>query len=391
MDERLINIQNQQQEAIDKSNSMYSGLLEDAKTQYDAQVDYLNEQEKVLNSNLDKQLENQTKKIEQQKEVAKQNYQTETKRALNDYSSFSNPYGNNAEAMAGSGLLQSGVSETSKLGGFNTYQNRLASANKTMQDAFTAYDNEINDARLNNDVAKAENALNKLNQALEYMQKYYSNKATITENQFNTNQALDSEYFNRYQTEYQNIKDEEATAEAIRQFEEQLAEEQRQYNANMAYQKERDKIADSQWQKEYDLAKGEAINISSSSKSSSSKTSSSGVDISDNNNQQTTEGTVKNPYTGTINKDAANGTFSNGYQPNNVDGNKLSNTTKLKVKDVFADSAYGYSGESLANQKIWSTSDGKHYVWDGSTDQYIDVTNEVNKSIKNSVCVKWMG
>ena len=89
---------------------------------------------------------------------------------------------------------------------------------------------------------------------LEYAQNYYSNKSTISQNQLSNNQALDSDYYNRYQTEYQNIQNEKAAAEAIRQWEAEMAEQQRQYNENLAWQKEQARIAQEQWEKEYALS-----------------------------------------------------------------------------------------------------------------------------------------
>lgn len=380
MDERLLNIQKEQQNAVTNSNNIYQGLLDDSQALHDQQQNFLNEQEKIQNANLDKQLANQTQKIEQQKQVAQQNFETESKKALNDYTAFTNPYGYQAEAMASQGLSQSGVSETAKLGGFNTYQNRLAVANKTMQDAFTSYDMAINDAILNNDVAKAENALNKLAMSLEYSTNFFNNKSSITQNQMANQQALNSEYYNRYQTEYQNIQNEKAQAEAIRQFNKQFEEEQRQYNQNLAYQKSRDKVADSQWQKEYDLAKKK-----------SSVSGGSGGNGSGDDEVGTPKGgaevkVIANPSTGTIHEDAKNGVFKNGYQPNNVDGKPLKES-KYKVSDIFGSTAISTSGKNLGSQKIWKTSDGNYYVWEGSQNDYIKVTDAINNVTSNSYII----
>jgi hypothetical protein len=65
-----------------------------------------------------------------------------------------------------------------------------------------------------------------------------------------------------------------------------------------------------------------------------------------------------NPYTKTKNKDVANGTFSNGYQPNNVGGKKLS---KSGIQD--------YMNGVLQN--VWQTSDGTLYIWDGTQNKYL--------------------
>ena len=379
-DERLSVINQQKQEAINQSNNMYEGLLTDNENIYNQQLDYANQYEQTQNEALDKQLAFQQEQIEKQKQEAQQIKETEAKKAKNDYTSFVNPHGYQAEHFPSQGLANSGVSETTKLGGWNTYQNRLATANKAMQDAFTEYDTAINEARLNNDVQKAQNALTKLQMQLEYAQNYYSNKSTISQNQLSNNQALDSDYYNRYQTEYNNIQAEKEREEAIRQFNEQLALQQQQFE----YQKQQDALAQQNWEKEYALAQQQARSSSSG-----------GYSLSDGGSSLSSEGTTvsTNYYNGSINPDAQYGTFPNvkdkngvRYQPDNVGGEKLSNS-KLKVKDVFIE-AYGSSGADLSNQSIWTTGN-KYYVWDGSINDYIDVTNRVNILKKSGLKGRW--
>ena len=379
-DERLSAINQQKQEAINQSNNMYEGLLTDNQNIYKQQLDYANQYEQTQNSALDQQLAYQEDIINQQKQEAQQIKETEERKALNDYTSFVNPYGYQAEQFASQGLANSGVSETAKLGGFNTYQNRLATANKAMQDAFTEYDNAINEARLNNDVQKAQNALTKLQMQLEYAQNYYSNKSTISQNQLSNNQALDSEYYNRYQTEYNNIQAEKEREEAIRQFNEQLALQQQQFK----YQQQQDALAQQNWEKEYALAQEQAR----------ASYGSGGYSLSDGASLSSGGTTIStNYYQGNINPDTQYGTFPNvkdkngvRYQPDNIGGAKLSNS-KLKVGEVFGN-AYGASGASLDGQSIWTTGNG-YYVWDGSINDYIDVTSAVSAYIKNGVSSFW--
>ena len=66
-----------------------------------------------------------------------------------------------------------------------------------------------------------------------------------------------------------------------------------------------------------------------------------------------------NPYTGTKNADIENGTFSNGYQPNNIKGQKLS---KTGITDVV----------NGVTQNVWKTPDGKLWIWDGTKNQYLE-------------------
>lgn len=90
-------------------------------------------------------------------------------------------------------------------------------------------------------------------------------------------------------------------------------------------------------------------------------------------------------WQGDLNSDAQYGTFKttdkNGvrYQPNNVGGNKLTSTKKT-VGQTFGAGNYGSTGTSLDNQNVWYTKvNGKkqYYVWDGSQNRYINVTNQM--------------
>lgn len=249
-DERLAQIEKAKLEAINQSNDTYNQMHQDNQSLLDQQTNYAEQYEQTQNEALDKQLDFYKQNIEQQKKKAQQNYETESRRAENDYVAYNNPYGYQAEMMASKGQLQSGISQTSQLGSYNAYQNRLATANKTMQDAFTQYDLDMNEAIINNDVQKAQNALAKLEMILGYTQNFYDTKNTITQNQLSNNQALDESYHGRYMDMVNQINTEKQREEAIRQFETQ-----------MAYQKERDKVADEQWQKEYNLSK-KSVNAS---------------------------------------------------------------------------------------------------------------------------------
>lgn len=280
MDERLVNIEKQKQEALNQSKNVYQGLMNDNQNLYNQQQNYANQQEQIQNNMLDQKWNLTKQQIEKQKNDANQNFQDERKRARNEYTSFINPYGVNAEHQASQGLLNSGYSETTKLGGFNAYQNRLANANKVMQDAITEYDLSMNEARTNYDVQKAQYALEKLKLQLGYSQDFYNNKSNLAQQQLSNNQMLDNNYFNRYQSEYENIQTEKAREEQIRQ-----------YNEQFAYQKERDKISDKQWQQQYALSQQKTY---SSGSSNSSNNGSSPYQLRDGNNNGASETKIEN-------------------------------------------------------------------------------------------------
>lgn len=192
-----------------------------------------------------------------------------------------------------------------------------------------------------------------------------------------------------------------------------LAYDEYATDKNLSYQEYRNAIADEQWQKQYDESVRQYNEQMALQKQSSSGSGSGGsgggnpivepvddsaagtpVDLSKipgittNNTSlfddsgnfkkaeyvgETSDGKARflidgeyksfdkgvNPYTGTINPDTKKGTFSNGYQPDNVDGKKLK---KSGIQD--------YVNGVLQN--VWETKKGKKYIWDGTQNKYLE-------------------
>lgn len=99
--------------------------------------------------------------------------------------------------------------------------------------------------------------------------------------------------------------------------------------------------------------------------SGSSRSSGSSISLSDDNYEVNTA-----YYQGNLNSDAQYGTFSNGYQPNNVGGKKLS-----KTGNTVTFNTQTLSGQNqTVTQNIWQTSDGTKYYWDGRYNKYIKIS-----------------
>ena len=126
--------------------------------------------------------------------------------------------------------------------------------------------------------------------------------------------------------------------------EKQFNEQVRQYNENLAFQK----------QQYADQLARQRVSSGSSGRSSGGSSS----------NKLTTA-----YYSGNYNSDVKYGTFSNGYQPDNVNGNKLTATgQKVQVKSKTLQGT-----TTTTNQNVWKTSDGTKYVWDGTKNKYVQV------------------
>lgn len=253
-DSALTNLVDTKNQLINEAQANYNNASQGASQKYNeliqASKDYGKEQ-----ADIQQQQTNQTiAEINQNKEKTERDYLKEQKGAYVDYANQTNKYGVNAEKMAAQGLLGSGYQESSKVSMYNAYQNRVAVAKQSFNDAIVQYDNQITQAQIANSAALAEIAYNSLQTQLKLSLEGLQYENELLQQLTNTKLSVNTSYDNLWQSMYNTLLDES------------------QFNEQMAYQKERDAVADRQWEKEY------ALSLASSrrSGSSSSKSSSSG-------------------------------------------------------------------------------------------------------------------
>jgi hypothetical protein len=171
-------------------------------------------------------------------------------------------------------MTNTGYSESSQVSMYNTYQNRVATARESYNRAVLNYDNAIKEARLQNNAALAEIAYKALQEQLELSLQGFQYKNQLVLDKANKRTEVERDYYGRYQDVLKQINTENAMAEEIRQYNEQMAfqreqfeEEKRQFNEQMAYQKSRSSGGGGG-------SSGSSGGSKSSSKSSSSKQSS---------------------------------------------------------------------------------------------------------------------
>lgn len=367
-DERFKNLETKKQTELDKYNQTYDNLIAERNEFTNQQQTLVDQWQQTQTDIANKNLQHQTDLYNQQKQKAEESYREEARASYDDYLDEIDRYGVSRENMVANGLSNSGYSETSRTNMYVAYQNRVASARASLKDAQLQFDNALKEAQLANNLAKAELALQTLQQKLDIALEGFNYKDTQTQNKLNWQNEINNNYYNKYQDVLDQINYENQQKEAIRQWEEQMAFQREQAE----YQKQQDAIANAQnW---YLVTQN----------------NSSGEILGDSSTQQI----QTNYYSGSIHPDAQYGVFANtvdnngvAYQPNNVNNNKLSKSG-LTVKDIFSD-AYGLTGANLANQSVWKTSNGKYYIWDGSRNDYIDVTQQVNASLKTKTTQKW--
>lgn len=280
-DNRFKDVDTQKQQALNDVNTTYDTMINDANQYYQSQIDavkdYETKQADIQNQNTQLAID----KLNQAQEKAEKEYTKEQSGAYVDWQKESNRYGANAEQLATSGLSNTGYSESTQRSLYNTYQNRVATAKASFNEAVVNYNNSIKEAQLANSSALAEIAYNSLQKQLELSLNGFQYKNALITDKLGQQQTINNTYYNRYQDVLAQINKENA-----------LAEEVRQYNEKMAYQKERDAVADAQWQKEYDLSK-KASSTSRSSGSSGSVVSGALSNVSNSTGQ----GTIKATYT----------------------------------------------------------------------------------------------
>ena len=355
-DERFNKVETEKNNAITETKNTYDQMINNSDSHYqdliNASKDYANKQTELQNAQTNLTVE----EINQQKEKAEKNYIKEQKGAYADYQKSTNSYGVNAENLASSGLNKTGYSETTRTNAYNTYQNRYMSARETYNDAILNYDNAIKEARLANNSTLAEIAYNALKEQLELSLEGFQYKNTLIQTKLDAINTQEDRYYTRYQDVLNQINTEN-----------QLRAEQEQFEKQLQWEKEQAAQEQANWEKEYALSLASLRKSSSGGSSRSSSSSSSGGAASLTNNGYEVNTAY---YQGNKNADCQYGTFSNGYQPNNVNGDKLS-----KTGDTLTFTTQTLSGQPMTvTQNIWKTSDGSKYYWEGRQNKYIKIS-----------------
>ncbi len=208
---------------------------------------------------------------------------------------------------------------------------------------------------------------------LDFAYQQWADDRTFDYNKYAADRNL---AYDKYATDKNLSYDEYRNAIADAQWQQQLAEEQRQFNEQMALSKQQYEDSKAAANSGGNGGNGGNGGVSLENIPGINTTDASYFD--DNGNFKKAEflGTTQdgkssfrisgktvvldkgvNPYTQTYNGDCKNGTFSNGYQPNNVGGEKLS---KSGIQD--------YMNGVL--QTVWKTPDGKLWIWDGTQNKY---------------------
>lgn len=243
-DSRLTNIERERQEKISQSNAEYNKTINDVNNHYNNVNQALDQgyakKEQAMNQQTQATIDN----INTQKDRAERNYQNEQRGSYIDYRNAINPYGAQAELRASRGLANSGYSETYQSNAYNTWQNRVATAKQSLNDALVDYNAQITNARNTNSTALAELWSNVALQKAQNSLQGFQYKNTLIENRNQRETQLQQLYDTKYQNMYKNISED---------LNRQISNYQYGVNALNEIRKNREKS--NQWQAEYDRQK----------------------------------------------------------------------------------------------------------------------------------------
>lgn len=257
-DKRFTEVESQKSEALKDLDKTYDGMVESSQKGYNDQIqaskDWVDKQTEIQNENTDFAIE----QINQQKDQARKDYLKEQSGAYVDWQKQSNKYGAEAERQASMGMANSGYAESSQVSMYNAHQARVTAAREVFSRAELNFDNKITEAKLQNNALLAEIAYEGFKEQLAFGIEAMQYKNSLLIQKTSEKRAIDTDYYNRWKDVLSQINTENAQAEQKRQF-----------DANMAFQREQ-----FEWQKAQAAAKASSGSISKSSSGSSSKKSS---------------------------------------------------------------------------------------------------------------------
>lgn len=234
-DERLTSVKEEESLALEQDLKPYDDAIANVNTNIanqQAEINrYMDEQTKIQNESLQNTLD----KIEQDMAEAKTDYLKEQSGAYADWQKQSDPYGAQAEKVAGAGLSGSGYSESSQVRMYTAYQNRVAAARESYNRVIADYNIAMAEAKTQNSSILAEIAHNAMMKGLELTLEGITKNTELLTQKANHKLQIKQIYHNKYQDVLDQINTENA-----------LKEQVRMNDAAIAHQKAQEEIANAQ-------------------------------------------------------------------------------------------------------------------------------------------------
>ena len=243
-DERLTDVEKQGNDMLSGYQSDMDKALDSNKSALDGINANLAQGQDKLEESANAQTEFAIDEIERQKANAKKDYTKEQSGAYKDWQTQKDTYGVNAEKMAGAGLDGTGYAESSQVRMYNQYQARVTAARESFQRSMDNFNASITQARLQNSATLAQIAYDTLVKQAEYAATFAMKNTELLTQMAGQKVAIKQQNQQNYQNVYQQLIQEA-------QYNASMAENKRQFDENMAFQREQ-----FNWQKQKAAASG---------------------------------------------------------------------------------------------------------------------------------------
>lgn len=236
-DKRLTDVKAEETTVTNDLQSQYDKMEGNLNTHYEGAIQDIKDYEKKQTDLQNEKTDFEIDKINQQREQAQKDYLKEQSASYVDWQKQSNQYGADAEQKASIGMTGTGYSESSQVSMYNTYQNRVATARASFDQAKLNYENAEREARLQNSSILAEIAYNALKEQTALSIEWVTQKNQLLSDLTDKKMQVAQNYWQRYQDVINQMNTENSLAEQVRQFNEEmayknatLAEDKRQFD-----------------------------------------------------------------------------------------------------------------------------------------------------------------
>lgn len=243
-DSRVKASENARKSALNEVDKVYEQAIANNNTIAEKNNEYANQYLQKNTEMLDAQTDLNINKIEQQKVKAEEAFNTSAKQANKNYINATNRYGVEAELRAQNGLNSGGYVGMKNLVKFEENQKTLGEARANTNQTIQELNNQISQAKIENSSKKAEYSLEVAKMKLEAQKEQLQKQSELMLGQVSLKQEINNTRDSMYLQILDQINAEKDRAESKRQFEKQLS-----------YQKQQDKIANSYAKKELELRK----------------------------------------------------------------------------------------------------------------------------------------
>lgn len=219
---------------LDQIDETYGGMMSEAEGVFGQQMEGVDQWEQAQKDAQQAETDFAISEIERQKSEAEKDYKREQAGSYQDWQRQKSAYGVNAEQMAAAGLTGSGYSESSQVAMYTQHQNRVATAREAFVGAVADYEVAITQARLQNNSALAQIALEAFQSRLELSVQHMQHKNALLAEMTAMKTAAEDRHWGRYQDILAQMNYEKSFAESVRQYEEDKAYRDKVYEDQKA-------------------------------------------------------------------------------------------------------------------------------------------------------------